>query len=149
MHYSRTDDGKSTRLRVGGELDALSAAELAPVLDKLIRERRHHVVIDLSELRVLDSGGVGALISLNTRVRADGGTVRVTNVTAQPLVVYNLLHLERVFSLPGDALRAQGSGTFWPILVHPAGPIALPGEAGVIPEALAQFPSGRNRCFSG
>jgi anti-sigma B factor antagonist len=101
MHYSRKDAGTTTWLRVCGELDALSAAELGPVLDKLVLDRRHDVVVDLSELRVLDSTGVGSLLSLNTRVRADGGTVRVIDVTSQPLVVYNLLHLEQVFSRAG------------------------------------------------
>jgi anti-sigma B factor antagonist len=109
MHYSRKDAGTTTWLRVCGELDAISAAELGPVLDALVLERRHDVVVDLSELRVLDSTGVGSLLSLNTRVRADGGTVRVIDVTSQPLVVYNLLHLERVFSLPANPIRPAGN----------------------------------------
>ena len=50
-------------------------------------------------MRLVDSSGVGALVSLYKRVRATGGQVVFTNVTAQPLVIFKLLRLDVVFEL--------------------------------------------------
>lgn len=103
MNYSRTDEGDSTTLRVRGELDALSASELRPLLDELVKDQRRSVKVDLSELRLIDSSGVGALVSLYKRVRSYGGEVTFSGVTAQPLVIFKLLRLDVVFELPAPA----------------------------------------------
>jgi anti-sigma B factor antagonist len=107
MNCSRTDDGVTTILRIRGELDALSAPELRPLLDKLVDDDRRDVTVDLSELRMVDSSGIGALVSLYKRVRASGGQVVFLGVTAQPLVIFKLLRLDVVFELSPDTLTAQ------------------------------------------
>ena len=99
MNYSRTDEDDATTLRIRGELDALSASELRPLLDELIHDQRRNITVDLSELRMVDSSGVGALVSLYKRVRAYGGEVTFSGVTAQPLVIFKLLRLDVVFGL--------------------------------------------------
>lgn len=101
MNYSRTDVANATFLRVQGELDALTAPELRPALDRLVSDCREDITVDLSELRLIDSSGVGALVGLYKRVRANGGTVRFVGVTAQPLVIFKLLRLDMVFGLTG------------------------------------------------
>ena len=99
MNYSRVDEGEATTLDIRGELDALSAAELRPLIDQVVEERRLDVTVDLSQLRLVDSSGVGALVSLYKRVRAGGGQVVFTNVGSQPLVIFKLLRLDVVFEL--------------------------------------------------
>jgi anti-sigma B factor antagonist len=99
MNYSRTDINKNTIFRVRGELDALSAPELRPVLDRLLDDGRRDITVDLSDLRLIDSSGVGALVGLYKRVRAAGGAVRFVGVTAQPLVIFKMLRLDLVFGL--------------------------------------------------
>ena len=107
MNYSRIDQGTATTLRVRGELDALSAPELRPLFDELIDGGRGDITVDLSELRLVDSSGVGALVSLYKRVRAHGGEVRFTGVTAQPLVIFKLLRLDMVFGLTTDVMQTE------------------------------------------
>jgi anti-sigma B factor antagonist len=53
----------------------------------------------MTDLRLIDSSGVGVLVSLYKRVRANGGDVRFAGVTAQPLVIFKLLRLDHVFTL--------------------------------------------------
>jgi anti-sigma B factor antagonist len=105
MNYSRKDEGDKTTLLISGELDALSAAELRPLLDQVVEEKRSDVLVDLSQLRLVDSSGVGALVSLYKRVRAGGGNVVFTGVTAQPLVIFKLLRLDVVFELETEDAR--------------------------------------------
>ena len=105
MNYSRRDEGDATTLQIRGELDALSAGELRPLLDRVVEDGSRDVTVDLSQLRLVDSSGVGALVSLYKRVRACGGQVAFTNVTGQPLVIFKLLRLDVVFELnrPAEA----------------------------------------------
>lgn len=99
MNYSREDHDDATTLYIRGELDALSAGELRPLLDRVVEDGRRDVTVDLSQLRLVDSSGVGALVSLYKRVRAAGGRVAFINVTSQPLVIFKLLRLDVVFEL--------------------------------------------------
>ena len=99
MNYERIDDGEGTTLRIRGELDALSASTLRPLLDQVVAEQRLQITVDLSELRMVDSSGIGALVSLYKRVRAAGGQVLFVGVTAQPRVIFKLLRLDVVFEL--------------------------------------------------
>ncbi len=99
MNHSLIDDGPNCVLRVGGELDAISSPELRPVLDVLAHRPGRNITIDLSGLMLIDSSGLGALISLYKRVRATGGSVSFVGVANQPLVVFKLLGLDRAFTL--------------------------------------------------
>lgn len=100
MAHSRTDDGDETVLKIDGTLDALTAPELRPALDQLVADGRKSITVDLSSLRLIDSSGVGALVSLLKRVRAYGGEVRISGLKDQPLAIFKLLQLNRVF--PGQ-----------------------------------------------
>lgn len=99
MNYFREDEADATILRIRGELDALSVPELRPLLDAVVDDGRRDVTVDLSQLRLVDSSGVGALVSLYKRVRAAGGKVSFVGVTDQPLVIFKLLRLDVVFEL--------------------------------------------------
>ena len=97
MTFSRTDNADATVLRIEGVLDAVTAPEIRPTIDGLVEEKRREVTVDLAALRLIDSSGIGALVSLYKRVRAYGGGVTVTGLKDQPLSIFKLLRLDRVF----------------------------------------------------
>lgn len=97
--FSRTDDGETTTLRIGGVLDAVTAPNIRRTLDALVAEQRKLVVVELSGLRMIDSSGVGVIVSLYKRCKPFGGEVRVTGLRDQPLSIFKLLRLDRVFGL--------------------------------------------------
>ncbi len=91
-----TDDQGLTHVTIEGELDAVSVSDLRGDLEKLLARQPARVEVDLSRLRMVDSSGVGALVSLYKRVRAQGGNVTVTGLRDQPLAIFRLLRLDRV-----------------------------------------------------
>jgi anti-sigma B factor antagonist len=97
MKYSRTDNGEETVLKIEGTLDAVTAPELRSVVDELVTASRKEVTLDLSALRLIDSSGVGVIVSLFKRVRAYGGQVRIVGLRDQPRAIFRLLRLDRVF----------------------------------------------------
>ncbi len=98
MGYVRSDEGDGVRIVLDGTLDALNASELRPLLDELVVDRKKSITLDLTRLRMIDSSGIGALVSLLKRVRAYGGDLQVAGLRDQPLAIFKLLQLERVFS---------------------------------------------------
>ena len=98
MTFSRTDNGDETVLRVEGSLDAVTAPEIRPTLDGLVAEGRRKIIVDLSSLRLIDSSGVGAVVSLFKRIRAGGGVVNVVGLRDQPLAIFRLLRLDRILA---------------------------------------------------
>ena len=99
MTFTRTDNGAESLIKLEGSLDALTAPEVRPVFDKLVAERRPRVVLDLHAVTMIDSSGVGAMVSLFKRIKAEGGQVTAINVHSQPLSVLKLLKLDKVFGL--------------------------------------------------
>lgn len=97
--FSRADSADQSELTIAGSLDALTAVELSPTIDQLVAEKRPSVVVNLEGLELIDSSGVAALVALYKRVRAIGGQVSVVGARDQPLRIFKLLRMDRVFSL--------------------------------------------------
>ena len=99
MKCTRTDLPDELRLQIEGALDALTVRDLRPLLDSVVAEKPKFVTVDLEALTLIDSSGVGAIVSLFKRVKADGGKVVVTKASEQPLAVLKLLKLDKVLGL--------------------------------------------------
>ena len=97
MRFERVDTGEETRFCIEGTLDALTVSELRLEFDALITERRLMITFDLSRLRLIDNAGVGVLVSLWKRVRANGGTLKIVGLSDQPRAIIRLLRLDHVF----------------------------------------------------
>src|SRR5512134_1031965 len=98
MKFARIDEGQETTLRIEGALDALSTPELRTTIESLVTEKRAKVTVDLSSLRLIDSSGVGAIVSLYKRMRANNCQVAVIGLRDQPLAIFRLLRLDRVLT---------------------------------------------------
>jgi anti-sigma B factor antagonist len=97
MKYTRTDNEEETTLAIEGTLDAVTAPDLRSVVDAIVNESRKEVTLELGALRLIDSSGVGVIVSLFKRVRANGGQVRIVGLRDQPRAIFRLLRLDRVF----------------------------------------------------
>jgi anti-sigma B factor antagonist len=101
MKFTISNRDGISHLAIEGQLDAVSVSDLRVELDKLVTARPGTVEVDLSLLRMIDSSGVGALVSLYKRVRAQGGNVVIRGIRDQPLAIFQLLKLDR-FMLPKE-----------------------------------------------
>lgn len=81
-------------LALFGELDAVSAPELAECLEKELAQPHLRVMVDLNGLHFVDSAGVSVLIKAKQDFEAKGRTLVLRRPTEQ---------LERVFAVVGLA----------------------------------------------
>ena len=86
-------------LVVRGSLDINSAPALAEEIDKIVAARPSKVVVDLSMLDLIDSSGVAALVKLYKGVRNTSGAMTISGARDQPLAIFKLLRMDKVFNL--------------------------------------------------
>jgi len=93
----RTND--DIKLSIRGSLDINSAPALGEEIDKLVATRPATVTVDLSSLDLIDSSGVAALVKLYKGIRNGGGAVTIAGARDQPLAIFKLLRMDKVFNL--------------------------------------------------
>jgi anti-sigma B factor antagonist len=98
MTFSTVNEGGKLVFRIEGELDALTVPDIRGELESIVASSPAQVVFDLSALRMIDSSGVGVIVSLYKRIRANGGAVTITGLRDQPLAILRLLGLDRILA---------------------------------------------------
>jgi anti-sigma B factor antagonist len=91
------DDGCVVTVRLQGELDLGTADVLRSCLAELYASGRRQVVLDLSELDVIDSTGLGVLVAGLKRFRADDGQLAVVHPAPRVRKVFELTKLDTEF----------------------------------------------------
>ena len=99
FHFDRSEREGVTVLTLAGNLDASTSAGLKKAVVALTDEGKTRVAVDLTKLTLIDSTGVGVLISLFKRARAAGGAVHFAGLTGQPKEIFRLLRLDRSLDL--------------------------------------------------
>lgn len=76
--------GTTLVVKVGGEIDHHTAAELREEIDREIT--RHHIknlIFDLDKLTFMDSSGIGVIIGRYKQIKARGGKTMIIRVKPQ------------------------------------------------------------------
>ena len=107
--------GEVSVLTLSGEL-TLDDGDLAfgRYVDQMIAADRRHIVVDLSEVRYIDSAGVGMLVAESKRATEHGGAMRLARLTARSHHLLALLKLKFVFEIYDDVESALRSFTWRP-----------------------------------
>ncbi len=99
LTYEKSQRGDMTVLAVLGNLDSLTVPDVRPVIEQIVSSGMTRVALDLSGLEVVDSSGIGAIVSLFKRIRSIGGDVKIVGVRGQPREILRLLGLDRAFDI--------------------------------------------------
>ncbi|MGN6105948.1 MAG: STAS domain-containing protein [Kofleriaceae bacterium] len=97
--YEVQRNASETRLMIRGSLDINSAPTLSEEIDKIIAARPERVAVDLGALDLIDSSGVAALVKLYKGIRSTGGAIAISGARDQPLAIFKLLRMDKVFNL--------------------------------------------------
>jgi anti-sigma B factor antagonist len=100
-------------LALHGDADLRSAGELRDRLTDVIRTDPRTVVLDLTDVTLLDSSALGVLLAALKDLRRRGGQLRLVAPGAEVRRIFEVTLLDRVFELDWSraaALRADGDG---------------------------------------
>jgi anti-sigma B factor antagonist len=91
--------GDRTVVAVGGELDMRTAPQLRELLTQLATDGRLNLIVDLENVGVIDSTGLGVLCGAMNRVRSKAGTLDLVASRWQVVRVFEETGLDRVFPI--------------------------------------------------
>ena len=96
LEYTYTPDGDFV-VSLRGEMDALGCTHIRPELEQIAHsENNKNVILNLSLVSFLDSSGVGVIVFLYKRLKAQGRTLEITGVQGQPQELIELLRIDKV-----------------------------------------------------
>jgi anti-sigma B factor antagonist len=84
-------------------------AQFKNCIDALVRDGITKIVVDLHDVTLLDSGGIGALVAKFLTVRRLGGDLRLARLSARTervLSITRLLTVFETFDSSDDAVRS-------------------------------------------
>jgi anti-sigma B factor antagonist len=82
---------------VAGHLTVFEVGALRDAIQLLLREQRNNILLNLSQLRYLDSSGIGELARIYVAVVKKGGSMKVVGLSAKVEEVLKITHLSQVF----------------------------------------------------
>ena len=94
-------------VKVHGDIVLNGSAVLADRIRTLLEQNRRRIVLDLADVRYVDSGGLGELIEAFSAAKNRGGVVKLLGVTKRLndlLVITKLLNVFECFDSQGDAI---------------------------------------------
>ncbi len=96
------DDKTGLSVHINGErFDASGVGEFKSALEKVWNEKIRKVRIDFSKVEFIDSSGVGALLSVQKRMKTGSEPIVLCKSRPNVISVIELLRLHRVFTLEG------------------------------------------------
>lgn len=93
-----------------GRLDHTSVAHLEDVLDQLLAKGHVLLVVDLSEVNYVNSGGLRVLVSTWRTVRRQGGDIFLAGLSSRVQEIFEMVRFHeifRTFATPADAINAM------------------------------------------
>ena len=83
-------------------IDAHNSAELKEFILHLIEQDEINIIVQLEQVRFVDSSGLGALLSGFKHAEAKSGKLSLSNLQNQVLSMFELTRLNRVFEIYVD-----------------------------------------------
>lgn len=90
-------------------LDAHNSGDLKAEMLRLFTEGNKNVLVDLKEVRFIDSSGLGALVSGFKNAISQQGNLKLSSLQPQVKSMFELTRLHRVFEIFPSAEEAQAS----------------------------------------
>lgn len=92
---------------VRGRLDQSLTPELDKTLTGLLENGRYQLMVNLSEVNYINSGGLRCLVSAWRKARAENGDVVLFGLNDRILEVFTMVGFDKVFHIVNTSLEAQ------------------------------------------
>jgi anti-anti-sigma factor len=96
------EDDKAVIRPTGEDIVASSVPEFRSRMRGAVDEGVRQLVVDLANVRMVDSMGIGLLISAHNSLRKLGGRLAVVHASREILDLFQTMRMHQHFSVSGD-----------------------------------------------
>jgi len=112
LEIERRQEGPATVVKLSGHISASEAEELSSYFNDLIEQGADLVVIDLKDVEIITSDGLGVLIRTRKALTESGGKLYLCGIHGNVLEVFQMTRLDKIFAVydtPDSALTAASA----------------------------------------
>jgi anti-anti-sigma factor len=96
-------DGRKAIVHPAGNVVAPLVPELRSALREALTKGANELIIDLEAVQVIDSSGLGLLVSAHNSIRKPGGRLAVVNASKDILNLLYSMRIHQHFSVSGTS----------------------------------------------
>ncbi len=86
-------------MELQGYLDAHTAPIMEDVFQKLLNEKKYHIVVNCKALNYISSAGLGVFMAFIEDVRANGGDIKMSDMNAKVFNIFDLLGFPMLYEI--------------------------------------------------
>lgn len=102
-------DGDILSIVLRGDLNSASTQEFENLIQQHLDAGFNKIIIDCQYMGYVSSLGIGSLVALQTRLRRQGGAVKLCAIQGPVMQVLKLVRLDSVLDIYGDREFARKS----------------------------------------
>jgi anti-sigma B factor antagonist len=106
MKVEKRKIGKAVVVDVHGDVDMYTSPRLREALSGLTRKRVTTIVVNLQEVKFMDSSGIATLVQAYKEARPFGGEIRLASPGGNVLRVFKLSNLTSLFPVYDSVEKA-------------------------------------------
>ncbi|MGD9897522.1 MAG: STAS domain-containing protein [Calditrichaceae bacterium] len=107
FEISRNDQEKISVLHLAGFLDAHTAPKFEDALDRLLKEERVNIIVNLHKLDYISSAGLGVFMGFIEEIREKGGDIKLSNLSPKVYKVFDLLGFPSLYEIFDEETQAK------------------------------------------
>lgn len=98
IHSRWLEESATTVIAAHGLLDTGTSVELEKELQRILKQRRFRLIVDLTAVTYISSAGWGIFLSELRRIRQQGGDLCLVGMRPEVFEVYELLEFRSVLA---------------------------------------------------
>ena len=107
MKWTEQPGGQALILKIQGEIDLQHSPTLRQLLQTKATERVAALVLDLSEVRYIDSSGLATLVEYYKNARVYSGQMAVAGPSPRVRGIFDLVRLTEIFGVYSTVAEAE------------------------------------------
>lgn len=106
MNITEREQNGVTIFVLEGRVDSEGAVDLDLALQTAVSEGKHKTVLDMSEVRYINSAGLRTLADILTQNKQNGGDLKLVNLNPKVRRVLQIIGFDKFFSIYDDISKA-------------------------------------------
>jgi anti-sigma B factor antagonist len=107
MNITEREQNGVTIFVLEGRVDSEGAVDLDLALQTAVSEGKHKTVLDMSQVRYINSAGLRTLADILTQNKQNGGDLKLVNLNPKVRRVLQIIGFDKFFSIYDDIQKAM------------------------------------------